>query len=439
LPNIHTPAFANVENYSHVFGLQAGRYHAVGYDELPKLQALLELARSRPRMREHLLLDHTSSASSGDFGERFFVIGVAALAHETLDRLLHTVGPRYTEDDIRSVYCELERGLLAERLEVELYVPLALTHVEVEDSISFDDRVRVERMTDDLELARVPESAYGITVHPCVLEAARHAVVLSGLSFENPSRFILYTNNLSFYPREQIDRVFDALRAATGVPTGYAQIFMRPVGWAWDYRAHLPTVITGALTRRYPAAFDDGWWLRDDLSTVSLNDLKEAGRIYRALQRAPRRLTLAAERLSAAMLREDEADSILDLCIGLEAVLGDESPGDTTYKLALRTAAVLAQHESSPPPPAVFGDVKGIYRHRSAVAHGRDPQRTRTLRSRDDETERSTVDVARNYLRTAIRVLADRPELAAKPEKLDEGLILGTLARDDSARLTSSS
>jgi hypothetical protein len=217
----------------------------------------------------------------------------------------------------------------------------------------------------------------------------------------------------------------DALRAATGIDTGYAQIFMRPLGWAWDYRADLPEVISGALIRRYPDKFDRHWWQRDDLPTVQKVQLDDAAAIYQALAKNPRRLALAASRLSAAVLREDETDSILDLCIGLEALLGDESGSETTYKLGLRTAAVMALGENPPDPGTVARDIKRIYNYRSSVAHGRDPGKSKTLSGGPDS--QPTVDAARDYLASAIRLLATRPELAESPTAVDATLIFDRL------------
>jgi hypothetical protein len=251
--------------------------------------------------------------------------------------------------------------------------------------------------------------------------------VLGNLHFENTSRYIVHTGKIDFYEHVAIDDVFNALRVATAIPTGYAQVFMRPVEWAWDFNADLPPVVTGAAVRRYPADFDEGRWLNEDLPVVTADVVEEAGRVFRALQAGPRRLTLAAERLSAAMLREREADRILDLCIGLEAVLGDESPGETTYKLSVRAAAVLADAGHSFAPAQVFREMKAIYGFRSDIGHGRDPARRRTLRREDAEVE--TVDAARDYLRHAVAALCDKTELAKKPERLDEGLILPAMDR----------
>ena len=420
LPKIDTPLSDNYVDYSHVFGLQGGGYYPVGYDELPKLQVLFEVARSIPRIREHTFLDNPKMRD-----ERFFQIDIANLAHDTLDRLLHTVGRDYSADDLLNTYCELERGLLWEKAPVELYVPLAITKVSSNDVVPLGPNVRIERMTDDLSLARMPEYEYAMTAHPRVLQAARHAIVISNLVLDNQSRYVLFTQNEEFYPRERIEQALEALRAAAGVDTGYAQIFMRPLGWAWDFRAHLPPVVTGASTRRYPDIFDRQWWDREDLAIIEPAQLDTAASIFQALETKPRRLGLAASRLSAAMLREDEADSILDLCIGLEALLGDESPGDTTYKLGLRTAAVMALAEDPSDPAVAVRDIKRIYSYRSAIAHGREPGKTKTLTT--GQSSRPTVDAAREYLASAIRLLASQPELAEDPQALDQTLILSRL------------
>lgn len=44
------------------------------------------------------------------------------------------------------------------------------------------------------------------------------------------------------------------------------------------------------------------------------------------------------------MLRTDDDAAIIDLCIALEATLGDESHAEITHKLALRTAVVASEH-----------------------------------------------------------------------------------------------
>lgn len=95
LPKIDTPLSDNYVDYSHVFGPQGGGYYSVGYDELPKLRILFDVARSIPRIREHTFLDNPKMRD-----DRFFQIHIANLAHDTLDRLLHTVGRDYSADDL---------------------------------------------------------------------------------------------------------------------------------------------------------------------------------------------------------------------------------------------------------------------------------------------------------------------------------------------------
>jgi hypothetical protein len=166
LPSISTPLFDNVIDYGRVFGPVAGEFVLCSYDELPALQRLIELARTRPRLRRHLLLDRPSSESSterdapSEMAERLFKMGVADLAHASLDRLLHTIGDGYSDDDLLSVYCLLERGLLAEQLPVEVVVPVALTKFDAPEPVVLGKHARLEPLSEDLQKARAPESLH---------------------------------------------------------------------------------------------------------------------------------------------------------------------------------------------------------------------------------------------------------------------------------------
>jgi hypothetical protein len=82
-------------------------------------------------------------------------------------------------------------------------------------------------------------------------------------------------------------------------------------------------------------------------------------------------LTIAAHRLRSSESQSDteQADVILDLCIGIESLLSD-SAADMTYKLGTRAAAVLGLQGWDH--PSEYSDaIKKIYERRSAIVHGR--------------------------------------------------------------------
>jgi hypothetical protein len=126
------------------------------------------------------------------------------------------------------------------------------------------------------------------------------------------------------------------------------------------------------------------------------------------------------------MLREEDDDRILDLLIGLEAVLGDGDKSEMTHKLALRTAAVLADAGASDP-TRIAADVKQLYAYRSAIAHGRDrsARKHRYLGEAGNQVAASTLGTL--YLRKVVLRLAERPDLH-NAKAIDAELILKRLA-----------
>jgi hypothetical protein len=103
-------------------------------------------------------------------------------------------------------------------------------------------------------------------------------------------------------------------------------------------------------------------------TTLDPEDARRVASTFLALDEPLRsKLRLALRRLNQAIRRPPHGDRALDLAISLESLLGDRSPGETTYKLALRAALVLdvpleRRRE-------VRGIVDALYDLRSRLAH----------------------------------------------------------------------
>lgn len=292
-------------DYQYLFSPEGRDYGRVAWTELPSLPSLFEYVRSRPELSRRITFV-TSDENADEREVRWFEIGVATVPLSLTDRLVHLYGPGFTHEQMLSVYSQIETGILADRLPVELWAPLVLTRFEGATEVALADRISIRRIPDELQLARVPDHVFGGAVHELVMQAATHAVVITGLEMPNENRWVLPTNQPLFYPVADIDRVLDATRIAVPVATGYAQVFLRPVGWAHSFVADLPSVMEGAMLRRYPPRFDERGWLDVPEQCVSGDDLGRVARIHTQLATAAARLRLAARRLSNAALRSDE-------------------------------------------------------------------------------------------------------------------------------------
>jgi Apea-like HEPN len=419
-PNIsHLVLGSDMKDYSRLFGLARSDFTPIAYADIPHMDEFFEYARAHDRLAEYY---HLREEGEDD---RLFRVQVSGFVVDVLDRLLHLHGDGFTADDLRTVYAEFETGALEESLPIAIVVPIAMTPFDVDGRIDIGEGLGIERMADDWQLARAPsrqQFGEGAGASTVVVGAANHALVLDYWMLPNRKALAgLQTHRLAFYPLEEIERFFQALRIVTGMQTGFAQISIRPIGWAHRWVGPLPAILSGALARRYPSWFDDWGWLRDLPQALTAEQVAEIGETYQRLSHAGRKIGVAARRLSAAMLRESEDDAIIDLCIGLEAALGDESHTEITHKLALRTAAIVGAR-STIDPRLVFKQVKGIYRFRSAVVHGKATQDRRRIDGKDGDV---LADVAAaKLLRLVLSALLDHAEWR-DPQRIDDVVLSG--------------
>jgi hypothetical protein len=224
---------------------------------------------------------------------------------------------------------------------------------------------------------------------------------------------------------------FAALRLVTGIECGYAHTFLKPIGWSPGYDGRLARIVPGAIIRRYPTSFDNWGWLVER-SPVSDSQLAEVRHALSQLDAAPSNLQLAARRLSAAMLREDEEDAVIDVCIGLEAALGDESTTEMTHKLALRTAAVIAAAgaDAAHDPLKTFNRTKRLYAWRSKLVHGGMGAKKAREKLEQLADGEPGLAIAVRLLRDGLGAVLARPNLQSS-RAVDEELILAGLAQPE--------
>jgi hypothetical protein len=422
-PSIHHQVLTRIPDYTSAFARQPGSIAGpILYSSLDSFNTLFEYSWRHERLRSMFL--PPEAHEEDEVVRRMFEMMVAEVPLRILDRYLHTQEGPIREEVVLDIYSELETGIFEDTLPVDIVVPIVLTTFDTTEPVRLGDGVLVERLDDPSHRARVPSSYIGGTVNEVVLGAATHALVLTGWEIPNSNRWRQRHDNLAEYPIDVVDAFFDAMRIVTGIDTGYAQLVIRPLSWAWDYVADLPVLVHGPLVRRYPPTFDNyGWLTKRD--PVSLEDLRRVGEAYGRLTGAPAEVRIASGRLSSSMLRSDEADIILDLCIGLEALLGEKG-GEVTHKLALRVAAVTGLSELVEfSPQQIFTAVKRIYRYRSEVVHGDHASSgvINGIGSSPIPAER----LATLLLRAALNVILWHMELL-NPATVDRDLILGALA-----------
>jgi Apea-like HEPN len=429
-PSVRHQPFGKLPDYTDAFGLRASSNAKLpapyfAFEDIQSFVKVIDYVLSHEDLRAYMgpPQPHPTDRKSTVLASGLFIT-------EILNRYLHLHGTEgeVEEERLLPIYLEMEAPPLEEELPAEILVPIVLTGFDVKEPMDLSPGTRIEKLSDPDHLARVPHRPVGSAVNGLVLSASTHALVLTGKKIRLESRWSWPYQELGFYPLGEIERFFEALRLVTGYDTGYAQVVIRPLGWAIDYTGSLPPLIPGPTIRQYPEHFDNYGWIGERPS-VSKEQVKRTGEVVTALLTSGRRIALAARRLSSSKLRVREDDRIIDLCIALEALLGDKSPTETTHKLAMRVAAIHAQSDTPKlPPPEVFASVKRIYDYRSSVAHGEDPEKKRLIPSLAAFPEPiSTTYLAEYYVRIVLLTLLRKPAWR-DPATIDRQILLGSLS-----------
>ncbi|TFV34581.1 hypothetical protein E4K66_30935 [Bradyrhizobium frederickii] len=354
-------------------------------------------------------------------------IRIGSLVEDAVERYLHLYGLTASIEAKRrnSIIRSLALGTVFRTHNLRLVVPIAMTHFEA-DRFPLTDTTYIARIPRKLQLARARMGTRGSGAEVMVVGAATHAFVSNGWSIDADDVDGVRTSlgQLSTNVLDAADTFFGALRVATGISTGYAQVLWIPKGWTLDYFCDLPPVY-GTTVRRYPGEYDNYGWSNSG-AIVTAADLKDVRRIYKAAANSSSEaIRLALKRLSGCLTRTDEADAILDGTIGLELLLGDDENQALSYKLRLRAAALaMLQADPAHPPAEIASKVKQLYKARSVIVHGRRMKASKKASEPSDASRSSERLLASDLLRFVLNVLLAHPQYQDDPAKIDAGLLL---------------
>lgn len=378
------------KDWSSLLGKREGEFTKIAVEELHAYQEFLAYGRSREDLRGKLLPTEDMTL------EWLSDMMLDHLSRDVFERAMH-LGARKPHE-FRPIYCEAERSILADELPGSVIIPLAFAAFPDGWTLHLDDNTCIRPLTDEEHLGRARDYTYG-AVPESVINAATHAIILDDIVVDNraPWDRVLGRRNYeeSAIPQERIDRAVRALRVASPRQSGYAQILLAPEGWADRWRLDLPPLMTIDIVRRYPPALDQRSH-REAVTPPSDGNLADIAVAYAALGRGDKRLNLATRRLDLATHREEPDDAVLDVTVGLEALIGGDR-NEIAHRIATRAAVLLRDTYHA---QDIYSYLKKVYDRRSEIVHGSQSMKNATIRMHD-RTFR-TEDVALWLLRTVI-------------------------------------
>ncbi|WP_146192660.1 HEPN domain-containing protein [Streptomyces sp. A244] len=396
------------------------------YEEIEGYDELLAYVSSIPA---YAAFHGWSGGESNDLGRRMLEVGTADLIAEIAARHAHLRGFEFDEEYTRSRYLEMEAWWQSESLPVTLVVPLINISFE-DDAVHISENISIERISDSDHLARVA----GLVAYQrdeWAIRACTHAVLIRNEVTVNWPQSMGSEQWAGNFPYAKLDQVIQAVSVASMQPTGYYQVAYLPEGWSPGYVGQLALTRHAFKVDRKSQKLDTSSEAPSDvLDSEKANDI---ALLFDALQGANDQTTLAARRLQLASLREDELDEIVDLCVGIEALLGGTQAGETTYKLAVRGAAVLAR-KGFRDSAKVADLIKKVYAYRSYIVHGQAKHAKKRLVAMDGQKYLAT-GIAEIILIALLDVMLKNPTLI---EHIDNDRVIFDLIDEWTAASTSS-
>jgi hypothetical protein len=394
--------------------------------KLSSFYKLVSFVRANPQLHDRFTVEGAPAVGAG-IELSIDEINITSGIKDCINRYIHKHKTSdFQEENGISAITPTLAYIFNRNLDIEICIPILFLAFPF-DEYKIADGVYVERISDRLHLARFGVESFNTSAHKLVKSSATHALVLKGWHVPNTRRMWDF-NILSqprAYPLSIIDNFFGALRIATPVHTGYAQVYSVAKGWSAHVKADLPCV-EGATLRSYPGFFEDYYWNAEVVPSVSLEQMDLIAALYNDISSAKENsIHLSIKRLNQCLVRDSEEDAVLDATIALEALLSDDGNQEMTHKLSMRIGALSRLDKSSAKTPCqAFSDVKKIYAYRSAIVHGSKNLESKRVIRVDEENVINTHVLAVTYLRMMLKVLLGNPEFR-DPKKVDEKLLLG--------------
>lgn len=296
---------------------------------------------------------------------------------------------------LADVYRQWERGHFQSEVVGDLIFPILLTHFEIEDRYEIEPGVSIERIAEDVHRLRALSLGHS-EVNPFLASAATHALVLHDQRFDNSdgplARRIRF--DMQVPGQDEADLFFQALSIASGHESGYAQVCLRPNDWATEWLLDLPPLELASSLVAYPQSFKGGW--NREGVTVDAEALNKLPALLAGLQTTTSRAKLAARRLRQSSMREHREDIVIDACIGIEALVGEEHD-ELVHRMGLRASVALSTVGWNA--NAAYSVLKKVYGHRSTIVHGTEPKNaTITIAEKNYEVASTAVFLLRSLL-----------------------------------------
>ncbi|MEU2030726.1 hypothetical protein [Nocardia amamiensis] len=341
------------------------------YVDVAEIASLAEAIKARPPLREKLSLPDFSAEDPYEHTQ-VHLHEAAQIPIVLASNCIHEFGFDVTDDNMRGTYSGYETYLLGESYRLPADVVVPILGVELAIAKSPDHKCSVVQMDEQLrDLFALRDSSHIASYDISALDSASHALIVSDTYVRVEGFGGYFFAHLNDESEDEVARFFEALSIKAPGGSNWAEFAVKPQGWSANFTGQRSRESV-QVVRDYVGRIDS---LRShgEMAVYELDgyETERVLHFYGRLANCHKSIRVATQRLARSRARLDHDDRVIDLCIGLEAILGNGF-SETLHRLSMRTAALLAQIWKMSSAEA-YKATSELYKHRSRIVHG-DPK-----------------------------------------------------------------
>lgn len=367
-------AHSGPPDWSRLFSLDEHDSNHIPVEEVPELHAAIskatELSHADPSFREGISELSMRFKDDHEQFDAYIAVEFLGLIGDILNRATATDSTGVP--DLFRIYLEAEHARFSPTLRGDAVIPLLLISFKSTEPVAIANNAWLEPLDTETQRSRAMDwmrsdvSAYAAA-------AATHAFVLRDIEFANPrfqsDQFL--RDRTSQFDLSLLELFLHCITIHEELSTGYAQVLVRPNGWAKSWTHDLPPLFTEWSGRMYPESLDRVRLFRPKVP-ISHTNTQAIIQMTRNLTKAPKNVKLAAKRSWRVTYRDEFEDQIIDCTIGIEALVGRDRD-ELVHRMSQRAAVALVDQY---PPQNIYSLMKQVYGQRSTIVHGGSPKNT---------------------------------------------------------------
>lgn len=307
--------------------------------------------------------------------------------------------------------------IFIESVSYNIWIPIIFTKFNC-DLFELSETISIRKIPDEFQIARnvYIDDFSKSRIYKLIIAGCTHAIVIESFESQNLTSNSLYNDFLNVVSskefRKKIDKLICSINISSSEQIFYHQFFAHSESCIIGRYVDIESVKTVYIEDELPDILTNYGWLRIP-RLIEVVELEDAKMLFKSIESSNNlKLEFATRKLISSSLRKKSEDTLLDLTMGLESILSNDSKSEITYRLSLRGGFICKLFQMDDFTPSQVRDaLKKIYDYRSAIVHGaKESEKSQKSIIKLNEQSFDCNYIALKILRHCLKFLIDNPK-----------------------------